>query len=210
MAVVEKHDSFVIEQQSGEVFLVVEQDAALVEAIEQQVVETAELSLEILQESSDGINIESGPEESVVAVDQPEQVILESACFQGPPGPRGLQGPAGTFGLPVIGVYIAPGATEEVDAAPIDALIGMDWSIVAKTTADGLPPFLRRGVRVYATWDGNGDTYRTVYARNGGGFVTFSLVVTLIAGSLVMRVTNNHTEDILVSGTRLEIAELAP
>ena len=135
-------------------------------------------------------------------------VELESVCQQGPVGPQGPQGPPGIPGDNLIPVTIPPTLTYQIDFVPADQIEGIIWRLIGR-----VPTGEMRAATVFVSWDDSFNTYRTVYARIGGGFARFDIGITNIFGvgnSIQLAITNNHTDDLVMYGTRYEIAALPP
>lgn len=200
MAVVEDNDPFVVEEESGRLILVVEEESHIVEAPLTETVQVNVPEVSIIEETPDpGFIIEQGDEDPLIIVLQQDAVDLES-CEQGPPGPPGPTGPAGAAGEELTPVTISSTGVQTIDTVDSTGRVAVEWTL-AGITAEGA----RRGAKVYATWDASGDTWRTVYARNGGGFAAFGIGVTMSGSDILLEVTNNHTSNLTMHGIRLDV-----
>lgn len=125
-----------------------------------------------------------------VCDDAPEPIVVE-VCKQGPQGPGGadLQGP----------VVIAPAATEILDSFALGGVVRAIWYVTA-TDVTGL----QRSATVDAHFDGSGNTSRTVYARYGE-YTAFGVLVTNNAGTIELRITNNHGVNITARSVKLMV-----
>lgn len=205
MAVVDETNPFVVETESGEVLLVADPEQMIFEATETSTVVATEVSLGIIAESNDEIVLQ--PENTPVVIEDDRQPLdIEAVAAQGPVGPQGEQGPPGIPGINILPVSIPPANTFQVDYVLADNIEGIEWRLIGR-----VPTGEMRALTVFVSWDDAWNTYRTVYARVGGGFTKFDIGITNIAGlgnHIQLFVTNNHTADLIVYGTRFEAAAL--
>ncbi len=212
MAVIDENTPpFVVEEESGDILLVADPEQMIMETTSTAAVVTSESSLSVVEVDSGEAITATERESSVVeAVDDGD--IIEAACAQGPTGPQGPQGPPGIPGDNFEEVEITPGATEIVDIAFANNIEAVKWHVVGRATVDGTI----RGTTIYVSWDNAWNTYRTVFTQIGGGFPRMGILTTIVPpglggtgtvnANLELRITNNHSQNILVYGTRLEVA----
>ena len=162
------------------------------------VVETCDDCTEVVVERREELSVEFAP----------PHIDLESACQQGPVGPQGPQGPPGIPGDNIVPVTIPASLTYQVDFVPADVIEGIEWRLVGR-----VPTGEMRFATVFVSWDDSWNTYRTVYARGGAGFARFDIGVTHVFGignNIQLYITNNHTDDLTIYGTRYEVSGSPP
>lgn len=129
---------------------------------------------------------------TIVVVTEEAAELIVDGCQQGPPGASGV-------GVNTPAVTIATTATAAVDLVPVVGNEALYWIVTGTDTVGD-----KRSAVVFAHWDASNNTYRVV-SNNFGQFANWTVLVTISAGNVELRITNNHTLSIDVRTVRFRV-----